>query len=55
MIEQARLFAEEEHKGVRLYVEHDTSVDEWLKENHYLHSTPAGLSFDFASRTKPDA
>lgn len=42
MIEQARLFAEEEHKGVRLYVEHDTSVDEWLKENHYLHSTPAG-------------
>lgn len=42
MIEQARLFAEEEHKGVRLYVEYDTSVDEWLKENHYLHSTPAG-------------
>lgn len=42
MIEQARIFADGERKGIRLYVEHDTSVDDWIREKHYLHSTPAG-------------
>lgn len=42
MIEQARIFADLEHKDIRLYVEHDISVDEWIRKNHYLHSVPAG-------------
>lgn len=42
MIEQARIFADGERKGIRLYVEHDTSVDDWIRGKHYLHSTPAG-------------
>lgn len=27
---------------MQLLVEHDTSVDRWLIEHHYLHSVPAG-------------
>ncbi|WP_277669038.1 XF1762 family protein [Caproiciproducens galactitolivorans] len=42
MIEQYCLFSDAERKGIKLYIEHDTSVDEWICKNHYLHSTPAG-------------
>ncbi len=35
-------FPDASHKGVYLYVEHNVSVDEWLKTHHYLHSAPAG-------------
>ncbi len=53
MIEQVRLFADEENKGICLHVEHDISVDEWLREHHYLHSTPAGaiLRLSFKDET----
>jgi len=42
MINQLKLFPDEEHKNIRLYEEHDTTVDKWIIEHHYLHSTPAG-------------
>lgn len=42
MIEQMKLLSDMENKNIRLYVEHDVSVDQWLCEHHYLHSTPAG-------------
>lgn len=30
------------HKGLQLCIEHDTSVDDWIRERHYLQSVPAG-------------
>lgn len=42
MIYQEHFISDEIHKGIQLYAEHDTSVDDWLREHHYLHSTPAG-------------
>lgn len=42
MIEQIKLFPDAEHKNIRLYEEHDTTVDKWIIEHHYLHSVPAG-------------
>lgn len=42
MINQEKLYADAEHKGIRMYEEHDTSVDAWIKDKHYLKSTPAG-------------
>lgn len=37
-----QLFPEGENKNVKLYIEHDKSVDEWIVENHYLHCAPPG-------------
>lgn len=42
MINQMKLFPDSEHKNIKLYVEKDTSIDKWICEHHYLHSTPAG-------------
>ena len=42
MLEQASIFSDIERKGVRLRVLHDVSVDHWIKERHYLQSTPPG-------------
>jgi len=47
MIEQIKLFPDGEQKNVRLYVEHDTTVDNWIREYHYLHSVPAGAILRF--------
>lgn len=41
-IEQVDLFPQAQRRGVKLYIEHDKSVDDWIRENHYLRSTPAG-------------
>lgn len=42
MIEQSCLFANAERKGIQLYIMRDVSVDDWIRENHYLQSVPAG-------------
>lgn len=42
MIEQCALFPDDKHKNVQLNILHDTSVDKWIAERHYLHSVPAG-------------
>lgn len=44
-IDQMRLFPDGESKNVRLYIEHDKTVDQWLIERHYLHCVPAGAVF----------
>lgn len=41
-IEQMRLFADGHSNTAKLYVEHDKTVDEWLKARHYLACVPAG-------------
>jgi hypothetical protein len=41
-IEQITLFSDGENKNIHLYIERDTTVDDWIIEHHYLHSTPAG-------------
>ncbi len=42
MIMQVGIFPAAEHKGVKLYIEHDMTVDDWIRDHHYLHSVPAG-------------
>ena len=39
MIEQIKLFPDGEQKNVRLYVEHDTTVDNWIREDVYKRQT----------------
>jgi hypothetical protein len=42
MIYQTTLFPDAEHRGIRLCIEHDESVDRWISERHYLQSAPKG-------------
>lgn len=42
MLEQARMFSDAERKGIYLHIMRDMSVDNWIKEHHYLQSAPAG-------------
>ena len=34
---------------MKLHICHDREIDEWIRQNHYLHSTPAGavISMEF--------
>jgi len=41
-IDQLQLLPQTEQRDVMLCIEHDTTVDDWIKANHYLHSVPAG-------------
>lgn len=42
MIMQERMFAQAKTNGVSMFIEHDTTVDKWIAERHYLHCVPAG-------------
>lgn len=41
-IEQIKLAPDGESKNIRLYIEHDKTVDDWIAAHHYLQSVPAG-------------